>query len=497
MKRFVLVLTFLFMMLAFAGCQPNNPVVPDTRAAKGSVDQTGLKVSPKSVVGYVGDPMPFYDDGVMNVFYLQDGRNTRLGFHPFALMTTTDYVHYTDYGMVIPYEDSLYSQDMALGTGSVIKDKDGLYHCYYTGHNDRKNSGLPYYEKIQHATSSDKLNWTKHPEDGFYGDNNDFRDPYVYLGEDNIYHMLITTRQSSTGVIKEYSSENLVEWKYEGIFFRNDAGSYNMECPTFIKYNGYYYLSFSEQGSTRVTHYRYKKNLSDDWIRPVNDYLDGEGFYAGRMEKENENRLVLVGWCATRVGEYDTGNLDWGGNLIVHELTQQSNGELKAKMLDTYKDTFKVEVAYNLKNGQSLDTMAFSADSFNAYCVEKLSNNITRISFDIKITEVKGSFGLSFNTNLTDSLSNEVLSFDLDGNKIAYYAKARSHSQLGSVDVYVPHRFARGDYHVDIIIDGQIVTAYFNDEIALTTRFYDMPQNVFSFYANNAGIEYRNIKFYE
>ncbi len=82
--------------------------------------------------------MPFYEDGEMNIFYLQDGRNTYLGYHPFCINDNKDFVNYKDYGEVIPYENDLYSQDMALGTSSVIKDKNGIYHCFYTGHNDYK-----------------------------------------------------------------------------------------------------------------------------------------------------------------------------------------------------------------------------------------------------------------------------------------------------------------------------------------------------------------------
>ena len=463
---------------------------------KGSVTQTGLNVNPKSVVGYVGDPMPFYDNGEMNVFYLQDGRNTNLGFHPFALMTTTDYIHYNDHGMVIPFVNDLESPDFALGTGSVIKDKNGLYHCYYTGHNDYKNSGLPYFEKIQHATSNDKISWMKHPEDGFFGGENDFRDPYVYLGDDNAYHMLITTRNNGAGVIKEYTSTNLSSWTYKGIFFKNDSGSYNMECPTFIKYNDYYYLSFSEQGSKRVTHYRYKKNLNDNWIKPENDYVDGEGFYAGRIEKDS-SKLYMFGWCATRVGEYDTGNLDWGGNLVVHELIQKENGELNAKMIDSVKDTLSHEVEYKLKNGDNISSMQFDKSAFTSYCLEKLSKNITRISFDVEIKGNSGSFGLSFNTTKNNAVSNEILSFALDNNIIAYYANAESTTKFGKLDVFVPVSYGNTTKHIDIIIDGQIVSAYLNNERALTTRFYDMPQQSFSFYVNKADVNFKNIKFFE
>ena len=490
-NKFLKVACIVFAGLSLASCQKGEEL-----PAKGSIKQNDIVFSPKSVVGYVGDPMPFYDDGKMNIFYLQDGRNTNLGFHPFALMTTTDFMHYEDHGEVIPYSNVLDSPDFALGTGSVIKDKDGLYHCYYTGHNSGKTTGLPFYEKIQHATSTDKLNWTKHPEDGFYGNDNDFRDPYVYLGEDNTYHMLITTRNAGSGVIKEYTSSNLKSWSYKGIFFKNDSGSYNMECPTFIKYNDYYYLSYSEQGSTRVTRYRYKKNLSDSWSKPANDFLDGIGFYAGRMEKDDKN-LYMFGWCGTRVGEYDQGNIDWGGNLVVHKLLQKENGELNATIVDSVKETLKNEVSYKLKNGKSLSSMEFDKNSFKAYTVENLSKNITRISFDLEINELKGSLGLSFATYTDNMLSNEVIMLNLETKLALTYANATSEKSLGKIDAYVPIDYKKGIMHIDVVIDKQIVSMYIDNQKALTTRFYDMPENVFSFFSNKADANFKNIKFFE
>ena len=490
MKKIAGILFGFMSALALVGCNNN------TLKEKGSINQENIKFSPKSIVGYVGDPMPFYDDGQMNIFYLQDGRNTKLGYHPFALMTTTDYLHFEDHGEVIPYSDYLDSPDFALGTGSVIRDKDGLYHCYYTGHNSRKDVGLPYFEKIQHATSTDKTNWTKHEEDGFYGNDNDFRDPYVFLAEDGLYHMLITTRDSGTGVIKDYTSSNLKNWTYKDIFFRNDSGTYNMECPTFIKFNDYYYLSYSEQGNTRVTHYRYKKNLSDAWVKPDCDYLDGEGFYAGRIEKDDK-KLYMFGWCATRVGEYDTGNLDWGGNLVVHELTQNKDGLLNAKMIDSVKEKLSNEVSYKLKNGSVLSSMSFNKNEAKAYVVEALSKNITRISFDVEYENKDGSFGLSFNTLTNDMLSNEVLLFNLKTNCVLYYANANTFDNLGKLDVLVPYDYQNKNIHIEIIIDGQIITAYINDEKALTTRFYDMEKKPFSFFVNKADANFKNIRFFE
>ena len=481
----------LTSLVVLAGCGSGNEL-----PKKGTTKQENMCFAPKSVEGYVGDPMPFYDNGEMNIFYLQDGRNYTLGYHPFALMKTKDYIHYEDLGEVMPFINELESPDLALGTGSVIKDKNGLYHCYYTGHNERKNVGLPFYEIIQHATSQDKIHWNKIPADGFYGGNNDFRDPYVYLGEDDIYHMLITTRDNNLGVIKEYTSNDLSKWDYKGIFFKNDSGSYNMECSTFIKYNDYYYLSYSEQGSNRVMHYRYKKNLNDDWIKPEVDTIDSKGFYAGRIEKD-EAGLVAFGWCGTRVGEYDTGEFDWGGNLICHRVTQKENGELNATMSSSVKEALSTEVSYSLANGNALSSMEFDSTKMASYQVEKLSKKITRISFDIEMNSLKGSLGLSFNTTRNNLLSNEIFAINLDAAIASYYCNAQGFSSFGKADASIPVTLDSKSIHVDMVIEGQVITAYINNERALTTRFYDMKEKSFSFFNKQADAKFTNIKFFE
>lgn len=469
-----------------------------TLAEKGSIIQENIDFNPKSVVGYVGDVMPFYEDGMMNIFYLQDGRNTSLGFHPFALMTTTDLVSYHDYGMVIPYVDNIYDQDFALGTGSVIKGNDGLYHCFYTGHNSYKNSGLPFKEKIQHATSTDKINWTKIPKDGFYGASDDFRDPYVYYSDrDSTYYMLVTTKENNCGVIKQYSSKDLSSWLDRGVFFKNDSGTHNMECPTFIEYNGYYYLSYSEQGDNRVTHYRYKKNLSDDWIKPENDYFDSEGFYAARMEK-GFDKLLIFGWVATKTGEYDGGDFDWGGNLVSHELVQKENGELSCKGVSNILDKLNNQVEYKLNDGKKLDELSFSSGEKKAYLVEELSSNVTRLNFKLTLNEKKGDAGLCFNSISDNILSSLLVSFDFDANMLYYYNKVSGFNDYGNYQLYIPFEFNKDtEYNVDILINGEILTVYLDEKVALTTRIYDMPEEKFSFYSNQSNIKMEGIKFYE
>lgn len=197
-----------------------------------------INIFPKDEESWVGDPMPYFDGEKFNIFYLEDLRDGDVGFHPWSLFTTNNFYKYNNEGQVIPYYKNTQDQDLALGTGSVIKDNNGVFHAFYTGHNPKK---MPK-EDIMHATSMDMKEWTKISEDTFFADEqysgDDFRDPYVIYNEDyNEYWMLITTRKNNSGVIALYTSDDLRVWKDQGILFKNDMGTdSNLECPTLIKY---------------------------------------------------------------------------------------------------------------------------------------------------------------------------------------------------------------------------------------------------------------------
>ena len=184
---------------------------------KGKINQGNKNVFPLSsneggATLYMGDVMPFYDDGVMNIYHLQDKVGSKYMFyHPFGRLTTTDYVTYKDEGIALNYVEDLASPDTALGTGSFIKGTDGTYHCFYTGHSDPKNTGLPHMEMIRHATSTDgQKTWQKEEDFMIFGDSDDFRDPYVYYDSaDSCYYMLITTRKTTRA---SSSSTRLRRW---------------------------------------------------------------------------------------------------------------------------------------------------------------------------------------------------------------------------------------------------------------------------------------------
>ena len=113
-----------------------KPVIPDEPYA---AVEYSLYPSPEG--GYVGDVMPYVtDDGELELYYLYDTDINGQGYHPIYKYSTQDLSGFEDHGMVLDY-GKMSDPDPALGTGSVMQDPSGLYHLFYTGHNDTGNGG--------------------------------------------------------------------------------------------------------------------------------------------------------------------------------------------------------------------------------------------------------------------------------------------------------------------------------------------------------------------
>ncbi|MCI9406816.1 MAG: hypothetical protein HFK06_00450 [Clostridia bacterium] len=502
MKKFWAVTALAALMCVSTGCGAPK---------KNSVDQSGKTVFPVSAYDdslpvSMGDVMPFYDDGVMNIYHLQNSRGTlSLFYHPIARITTTDFVNYTDCGVALPFEENSKSPDAALGTGSFIKDKDGNYHCFYTGHNDNGQSeGLKFNEVVRHAKSTDnQKTWVKDEGFNLYGYENDFRDPYVYYDADeDVYNMLVTTRDYGAGVIKRYTSKSLdaadSEWEDKGVFFKNDQGDFNMECPSYVEYNGYYYLAYSEQGENRVTHYRYRTEKNGEWKRFSRDSIDASGFYAGRLEKA-DGKLYAFAWCANLSGG-SVGDFDWGGNLVTHEIKQLSNGELCAVMVSKVKDSFSKRVKYKFIDGGEIENVSFGGEGFSSRCAEKLGRQVTRLSFDFSVENFNGNFGITFGLEgkYNNRLGQYAIAFDAANSALSCYNDISSIIRYGAPLASVPFAYdAYREYTADIIIDGEILTVYLDGAVCLTARFPDMRRRNFAFFSNGNKVNFKGIAFYE
>lgn len=475
MKLLCNVIGLLLMLIVITGCGEET--------VNEKVETT---IFPKPFEGYVGDPMPSFIDGQVAMFYLHDARDGLPAFHPYNLMTTTNFYQWEQYDTVIPYELDLQSQDLALGTGSVVQSYDGTYHAFYTGHNYTGN--VTYKEKVQHAISKNLLDWEKISEDGFYGDCDDFRDPYVtYIEDYQEYWMLVTTRVQDVAVLKKYTSTDLKNWIDEGVFFINPLDNNNMECPTLIQYKGYWYLTYSAQGigNQRILRYSYKNSLEDNWITPDNNYIDGIGFYAGRLFLV-EDRLFASGWVGTKAFDYNGGEYEWAGNLVNHELIQSKDGRLLPimirevdQLLTQAKD---MEINNELGSRYSDNEITFKGEKeYEAVIFEAYDGQALKVEMNLDTLNIE-AFGFAFDV---DEIYGSVnIHFDIAEGRVEFYGK--STERIGEID---PQYFIEYDFpeyiEIKAVIQEECMIFYINQEIAFTARVYDCVERKFAIYSKS------------
>ena len=122
-------LTFLLL----AGCGQQEPAdnqepvdmpSPEEQEAACSYQAYFRPAMDGSDQPYVGDTMPYYEDGVYYIYYLKDAGDSYN--HSVYLATTTDFVHYEEQDGPVLEASRSGGQDSWIGTGSVVK-VDGKY----------------------------------------------------------------------------------------------------------------------------------------------------------------------------------------------------------------------------------------------------------------------------------------------------------------------------------------------------------------------------------
>lgn len=500
MKKGVFVTMVIAGMLALEGC--GNSTKEEFLGEK--IENQVFFPAPQE--SFVGDPMPFYDEGKFQVFFLDDLRDGQQGYHPWGLYTTEDLYEYEYMKEVIPFGDSSEAQDLALGTGSVIKGKNGMYHAFYTGHNDIPRHGKPK-EAIMHAVSTDLKKWDKVPEDTFDGSEiysaNDFRDPYVvYMEEKQEYWMLISTRKEERGVIARYSSKDLKEWKDEGVFFENDMGTdSNLECPTLLQYKNKWYLFFSDQWPERLVHYRVSNTPDSGFECPKEDSFDANGFYAGRAETDGEN-LYLFGWNGTKDSYTDDGRYAWAGNLVVHQLIQNEDGTLQVAPVESVRKelTHKIDVK-PLEKTNSIKNKS-GAYSFTGKGLEKVVFGKLKGNYRIEgklCLEGEGKFGFTFGMReetAKSDLGSLNFVFDKENNTIAFYntkdIELAEPQSVNTLDLK-----EKEELPFTILISDSVVSLYIEKQCAVTARMYEAQQNMWGIFGEDANIRISDFAVYK
>ena len=263
---------------------------------------------------FVGDCMPYVRDGEYHIFYLKDRHHHKskwgMGAHQWAHISTVDFKTWSVHPMAVEITDK---EEGSICTGSWIRKGDTEY-LYYTV---RRANGLP--ALIKRSVSSDGYHFEKDKDFCFTVSEKyhapSARDPKVFLGDDGLFHMLLTTSlvEEDRGCLAHYVSADMEKWDEceEPMFVSPNKGQ--PECPDYFKYNGKYYLVFTLPGKAQ---YMVSDKPFVGFAPPSTSGVECAGVPKGA---EWNGKLVFVGFKAVD---------GYAGTMIFKSATSLDSGEL-------------------------------------------------------------------------------------------------------------------------------------------------------------------------
>ena len=447
--------------------------------------------------GYVGDVMPYYDGSKFHIYYLHDGDGNG-GYHPIHAFESSDLIHYSYDGKMIAYGADA-AQDRALGTGSVVK-VGSTYYFYYTGHNDiYQAQGLQAEEGVMYATSTDLKNWAKQPGFDMLApagyDANNFRDPYVFMNSAaNEYWMLVAAKHNGQAVIALFTSPDpsTNHWTLKQDLYTATTNGGLLECPQLFQVGSRWYLLYSDQDNGNV-HYRMASSVSGPFQTPGQDVLDGAFFYGAKAASDGTN-AYLFGWNYRKDGATDYGGKIWGGNLVVHQLAQNSDGTLSAINPQAQSKLFAA--AIGLKQAD----ITSASNSGSDYVVQAggtvhfaLINGQKKITTTISGLTGTNDAGFVFGWARPGSGDYYKVRFKTG---VVYIMKIQGPNEY--LDASIPYKVsANGDITVEMLIDNSSFVVNINGSSSLTGRSYWLPNAQWGVYAAGGNVTFKQLSLFE
>lgn len=440
--------------------------------------------------GWCGDFIPFYEDGIFHLFTII-GKEWR---H----LTTRDFVDFQEHGVALPSGGDE-AQDQFVYTGSVIKIGT-RYHIFYAGHkNDAYPNGLAS-EVVLHAESADLYTWEK-KDDVFFAPDPDryaldcWRDPIVFAGEDG-YTMLLTGALKGEGVgrrgcIVKATSKDLQHWEaLEPLYSPYCYDS--LECPDYFQVGKMQYLIFSTYTRWWETQYRTSCD-GKVWHTPNDEVFDGRAFYAARTVAANGRRF-LIGWTALRKHYKDDEPYVWGGNLTVHELFADENGNVAVNLPPEIESKFvrPLPKSKALRYGKgewsfSEEKIVGKDSGYSSVCIAEWEETCL-IRTVIRIHS--GAAGIVFRASYPKF--DKWCSVVVDTRKRRlYFDRSNKYFNDQFFDEERPIELKEdGIYELKVVCYGSMIVCYLNGKTALSTRCFEISGDKIGLFVQDGEAEF-------
>ncbi len=439
--------------------------------------------------GYVGDTMPYYENGTYYVYYLKDEGDSLE--HSIYLATTTDLVHWEDKQEPILTASTSGGQEAMLGTGSVVKAGE-KYYFFYTGH--RKDDTKPIETiRVAEGTSltsfTKKTDWELTPTSaGAACSTQDFRDPQAYYNADTKeISLTVTTQVNNKACIVKYTLNESLTPTYDGVIHTKDTSvitsniAYNLECSDTFKVGDKWYLTFSAQND--VLYYV----AADSQYGPYDSApkpLEGHIFYAAKHVSDGTN-TYMVGWSrrakAPNIASASDQLEGWAGNMQVQKVVSDGNGGIRLAPVDAYTQNTQERV---LVSGASVTVN--KGDYTEAFRV------FERYMVTGKLKGGEGAtFGFAFDFNGKADKYKTIEISPADGK--VYFKLNNGSETVTSVSTGVE---AGKEYAFTFIQEGSVGVLYVEGQMPLTVRLYGAGGKKAMLYAKGGEATFTDLKQY-
>ncbi|MGG3987219.1 glycoside hydrolase family 32 protein [Bacillus smithii] len=290
--------------------------------------------------GLLNDPNGFsYFNGEYHLFYQWFPLGPVHGLKYWYHTKSKNLVHWENVGIGIAPTNEYDSHGCY--SGSAIEHEGKLY-LLYTGNSRDRNWIRHSYQCLAIMDQTGKIEKRKEPVIHHIpnGYTNHFRDPKVWKEGKTFFTVIGAQRENKTGCVVLYSSNDLINWKFEGEIKTNlGAFGYMWECPDYFELQGYGVLIFSPQGIEPYEDH-YQNLYQSGYIigekldverlslshAPFQEIDRGFDFYAPQTMVDGNGRRILIGWMGMPEIEYPTDKSGWAHCLTLpRELTISDN----------------------------------------------------------------------------------------------------------------------------------------------------------------------------
>ena len=364
-------------------------------------------------------------------------------------------------------------------------------------------------EVMLHATSPDLRHWTKDKdfyfppatESGY--ELSAWRDAFVFRNEEaGEFWMLITARRGANvpekrrGCTAVAASKDLKTWTMREPLWAPDLYDTH-ECPDLFKMGDWWYLVYSSYSGYWATHYRMARSLKGPWLAPPDDLFDGNAFYAAKTAGDGERRYIC-GWITNRQEDKDDANWMWGGNMVIHEMLQRPDGTFGVRMPEGVQALFKTSVKMTPKpvvGKWKIEDAAFSTNSVGRFSAITLGAMADPCMIEVTVTPKSKTSRCGVMLRTTETLeSGYQICLDPVGQRMTFDHWPRPvgghpFSQERPLTIKPGH-----PVKLRLVVEGNILVAYADDQVALSTRMYEHKGGTLALYVSEGEAKFDNVR---